>query len=204
MNTPSRLSPLYAACAALALLALAGPARADDPVRGSALCTDSEAANSPPGNNPSYVACAAFYNGIAAPQVTLTNPFAGYGNFDFVGQTKADGTGVNSPFTDFGADFIFGVLTLKTAQTGAFVIAIASFGDYSLYLYDPSTAVGFAVSSIEISTFGTTNWTGGPYPLQYANLYSVAAVVPEPETYGLMLAGLAVTGLLLRRRRQTS
>ena len=203
MSPRHRLFPLYAACAALALLALAGPARADDPTRGNAVCTDSEAANNPPGMNPSYVACLAVYEAKPAPVETLVYKFAGYENFDFafVGQTRADGTGVNSPFNDFGADFIFGVLQLKEAQTRPFVIALASFGDYSLYLYDPSTADGLAVSSIDVSTFGTTNWTGGPYPLQYANLY---AVVPEPETYGLMLAGLAVTGLLLRRRRQTS
>lgn len=202
MNPRHRLSPLYAACAALALLALAGPARADDPVRGSAVCTDSEAANNPPGMNPSFVACLAQYIGTDAPQTTLTQPFQGYGNFDFVGQTRADGTNINSPFNAFGSAFIFGELKLNSAQTGPFVIALASFGDYSFYLYDPSTAGGIPVSSIDISTYGTTNWTGGPYPLQYANLYTLA--VPEPESYALMLAGLAATGLLLRRRRQQS
>lgn len=201
MNSSSRLSPLYAVCASLALLALAGPAHADDPTRGDAFCTDSAAANAPPGMNASYVACSAFYNGTDAPQTTLVNPFVGYGNFDFVGQTRADGTGTNQPFDNFGPDFLFGDLQLKTPQTGAFVIALASFGDYSLYLYDPSTAGGTAVSILEIDTFGTTNWTGGPYPLQYANLYT-ATVVPEPESYALMLAGLGVTGLMLRRRRQ--
>ncbi len=202
MKSTPRLSPLRAACAALAMLALAGPALADDPVRGTALCTDSEAANSPPGMNPSFVACLAQFNGVEAPMTTLVKPFVGYGNFDFVGQTLPDGTGTNSPFNSFGPDFIFGVLKLKAAQTGPFVIALASFGDYSLFLYDPSTAGGTPVSSIEISTFGTTNWSQGPYPLQYANLYTLA--VPEPETYALMLAGLAATGLLARRRRQQS
>jgi len=200
MKPTYRSLPLYAACASLALLALAGPARADDPVRGDALCTDSEAANSPPGDNPSYVACLAQFNGVPAPTTTLVNPFAGYGNFDFVGQTLPDGTGTNPPFIGFGSDFIFGELQLKSAQTGPFVIALASFGDYSLFLYDPSTAGGTPVSSIDVSTFGTTNWSGGPYPLQYANLYAVA-VIPEPETYTLMLVGLAAAGLYIRRRQ---
>lgn len=201
MKPHSRSLPLYAACATLALLALAGPARADDPVRGDALCIDSEAANSPPGMNPSYVACLAQFDMGPAPTTTLVNPFVGYGNFDFVGQTLPDGTGTNSPFNGFGSDFIFGTLELKNAQSGPFVIALASFGDYSLFLYDPSTAGGTPVSSIDASTFGTTNWTQGPYPLQYANLYNVA-VIPEPETYVLMLVGLAAAGLYVRRRQQ--
>lgn len=195
MNSRPHLSALRATAAA-ALLTLAGAsAWADDPVRGDAACTDSDAAST--FYNPSYVACSAHYDGVPAPQTTLVDPFAGYGNFRFVGQTANDNSDTG-PFDPFGPGFgvPFDTLVLKAAQNGPFVVALASFGDYSLYLYDPSQAGG-AVSSIEFTTLGTTNWTGGPYELQYANLY---AAVPEPTSLALMLGGLAAVGLARRRR----
>ena len=44
------------------------------------------------------------------------------------------------------------------------------------------------------------NWFAGQVLLDDVNL-QVAAAVPEPETYAMMLAGLAVIGGLMRRRR---
>ena len=42
--------------------------------------------------------------------------------------------------------------------------------------------------------------TEGPQPLLFAFGLRVMAV-PEPETYGLMLAGLSIVGVALRRRK---
>ena len=88
----------------------------------------------------------------------VMTPFAGYGNFAFVGQTTNDSTG-NGPFHAFGIGFLFGTLTLDSAQKGPFIVALASFDDYSLYLYDPKSG---SVSSLEVSTFGTTNEIANP------------------------------------------
>ena len=188
MSTRPHLSAHLAAGALVALL-LAAPAQANigDP---SVKCTDSAAADV--SLNPSYVDCSAHYDDVPAPETTLIEPFAGHGNFNFIGQTKNDDTG-SGPFGAFGSGFKFGDLVLDAPQKGQFVIALASFNDYSLYLYDAGTG---AVTSIFFDTFGTSNNFGGPYQLEYANLY---AAVPEPATLALMLAGLGA--LALRRRR---
>jgi hypothetical protein len=195
MNTSPFKFGLHATCAAFALLVFAAPARADlgD---GSIKCSDSLAADQ--GANPSYLNCSAYFEDGKqfAPQTTLIEPFGPvYGDFAYVGQTTSapDSAG---PFEPFGPGLEFGTLTLKVAQTGAFVIALASNGDYSLFLYDASAITG-GVLSIDISTIGTTGAIGS-FPLEYANLY---APIPEPETCALMLSGLALTGLALRRRK---
>jgi len=184
MNARQFPSVMQAIGAAVALLVIAAPAWADDPIRGDALCTDSVAANAaaPVFVNPSYQDCSAHYQEGTAPTSTLNAPFASTG-----------------PFDPFGPGFTFGTLSLKTSQTVPFVIALSSAGDYSLYLYDPGKAGGGAVSSLYVSTDGTTNIIRGPYELEYANLYTQA--IPEPSSIALMLAGLAATGLAVRRRK---
>ncbi len=200
MNAHPVLTVLQATGAAIALLVLAAPVQADTAPPGTVFCTDSRAANI--AFNPSFVACSAHYDNMPAPkpplypQPSLLNPFAGYGDFYFIGQTKNDDTG-SGPFQPFGPGLTVGTLVLDTPQTGQFVIALASFDDYSLYLYDASAIAG-GVTSIAFSTRGTTNELFGPYQLEYANLY---APIPEPTSAALMLAGLAATGLALRRAR---
>lgn len=70
--------------------------------------------------------------------------------------------------------------------------------------------------SIDVWTVSTNNLTAGNYYLQVSgNLVSdqaasfggavaMAAPVPEPETYGMMLAGLGVLGFLARRRKSAN
>lgn len=195
MPSRSRSPLLYATIAMFALLVGTSPARADNPVRGEAFCFESLAAST--SLNSSYVTCSAHYNGVPAPQTTLDDPFAGYGDFKFVGQTRNNSVD-SGPFEPFGAGFgiPFDTLAMKATRSGPFIIALASAGDYSLYLYDPSKAGGAAVSSITFSTFGTTNIVGGPFELQYANLY---AAIPEPTSLALVLGGLGAIGLGLRR-----
>lgn len=48
----------------------------------------------------------------------------------------------------------------------------------------------------------TTAVNGGSGIASYAGTLDVTSPVPEPETYGMLLAGLGVVGFLARRRRQ--
>ena len=65
-----------------------------------------------------------------------------------------------------------------------------------------------AVSIERLRYFDTLNgYQGGSY--QFYELYAwavrpsdVAAPIPEPETYAMMLAGLALLGVVARRRKQ--
>lgn len=63
---------------------------------------------------------------------------------------------------------------------------------------ETSSFVGFVstspLNSVVVGTFGEGYWPT-------ANNLTLAAAVPEPGTYGMMLAGLGVLGCLTRRRR---
>lgn len=76
-----------------------------------------------------------------------------------------------------------------------------------------ATAGGFSSLSLVSSTFmpGLTysltggvievNWAGtGTGPADYTAVFNVAGAVPEPETYAMLVAGLAVVSALARRR----
>jgi hypothetical protein len=67
--------------------------------------------------------------------------------------------------------------------------------------------------SIDVWTLSTTNLAAGNYYLQvsgnmvgtgaasFGGALQMAAPVPEPETYGMMLGGLGVLGFMARRRK---
>ena len=88
-----------------------------------------------------------------------------------------------------------GTITIDPAVSGPFAIALKagsarSGGGYSLYFFDASN---LNVASLDFLS------TPASKDLSHASLY--AGVVPEPETYALMLAGLAGLGFMVRRRR---
>lgn len=57
-----------------------------------------------------------------------------------------------------------------------------------------------AASNYFINVTGVTNGTLGG---AYSGAISLAAAVPEPETYAMLLAGLGLMGAVVRRRRQS-
>lgn len=69
----------------------------------------------------------------------------------------------------------------------------ASFGFRIVATYAPSTSAYVAASPT--GTYGTSGTN------RFDMVTVLAAPVPEPETYALMLAGLAAVGLLARRRQ---
>ncbi len=146
--------------------------------------------------NPSYVSCTGSFAGNTSGG-TIT--FDGV-DYDFIGKTGNDGSG-SGPFGAFGADYKSGVLTFDTPWTGTFVLGLKAGNDYSLYKF--SSVAG--VSQIFFDTLGVAvNRKGIGLGLSHVSLYGGEPVpsVPEPETYALMLAGLGVVGLQLRRRRR--
>lgn len=60
-------------------------------------------------------------------------------------------------------------------------------------------ATGLAAGSYFVQVTGKVLGNAGG---SYANDLGVAAAVPEPETYGMLLAGMGVLGFLARRKRK--
>jgi len=115
-------------------------------------------------------------------------------DWGLTGLTAVDVTGGNNGST--------GTLSFAT-QTGLFVLSLKAGNAFSLYEFDGSTVVG-GISSIDYDTLGVgfIGPAGNVHfgqGLSHADIY--AAPVPEPETYALMLGGLAALGFLARRRR---
>lgn len=145
-------------------------------------------------------ACAGSFVGNingSATEVTFLNSTFG-GSFTYTG--KSDDAG-NGPFTGNPTVSTLGTLTFDSPLLGMFVIGLKAADNYSYYLFNalvPTSSLTFS------STAGVAvNGNGIPQALSHAALYSgVVRPVPEPETYALLMAGLAALGFVSRRRRR--
>jgi len=183
-----RIAPLLiAATAALGSVS----AYASKPMSGTPVhCFDSVALTADAG----YVTCQGPTSGNISPGQVDTATFAGYGTFDLVGSTNDLNAG---PFAADPGGVTSGVLTFDTTMYGPFVIGIKGGPDYSLYLFDAGNT---GITSLNFDTLGIVNGDGRPGPgLSHASLFLMP--VPEPETWALMLAGLAAVGFMSRRRK---
>lgn len=131
-------------------------------------------------------------NGNASETTYLQSQFGG--SFTYLGKSDDAGSG---PFTSNPTVSTNGTLTFDSPLAGSFVIGLKAANNYSYYLFNAASPV----SSLTFdSTAGVaTNQNGIAQNLSHAALYVQA--VPEPQTYGLMLAGLAALGFMVRRRR---
>lgn len=117
-----------------------------------------------------------------------------------------------------GGDAIWATFQVGTA--GDYEISFDTFGDGYYSLYNASTSTALNIDFL--SNVTETTVTSSIYTLNTTDVYrlyfgstvlpptfsnsltvdnvTVAAVVPEPETYAMMLAGLGALGLMNRRR----
>jgi hypothetical protein len=172
-------------------VALAGWAAATTSASAAVLCSNSVATT----GNAGYVACQGPNAGNISPGQVDTATFAGYGTFNLVGKSDDAAAG---PFTVDPGNVGSGTLSFDTPQFGYFVLGLKGGPDYSLYLFNGGST---GITSLNFDTLGITTGGGRAGPgLSHAALFTNA--VPEPDTYALLLAGLAGVGFVARRRRE--
>lgn len=110
------------------------------------------------------------------------------------GASAASPFTVNSPVDAGGAAGF--QISLGGSFTGDLVIALKQANGFSLYFWDNAVNVS-TVSFFDNDGFGGNGNLG----ISHYTVYGVPAI-PEPQTYALMLAGLAAVGFMARRRRQ--
>jgi len=119
--------------------------------------------------------------------------------------------------TSFTDTFTFTPALLSAGQVSSGVINIALGPDNELTPFSASlNGMAFTASASEPGVYTLRNaWlTSGPIVLTISGLIGVdggsyagninVLAVPEPETYGMMLGGLALVGYLSRRRKLQS
>lgn len=134
-------------------------------------------------------------NGSISNWSIVTSPGSG-SNSSIAGPTPMLGN-IYSPSPLSGAALVTPglVLSFFNMATGSLQLQIAR----------PLTGSGGIISIVQFARYGTSNsmeYSGLSNATRLVSSGSLVAAVPEPSTYALMLAGLAVVGFVARTRRQ--
>ena len=131
-------------------------------------------------------------NGGAGETAALTTLFGG----TWTWQGKSDDAS-NGPFTSAPSG-TSGTISFDNPVKGLFIFAIKGGPDASYYEFNGGAG---GISSLNWDTQGIAKGNGKPGP-DISHLALYVGPVPEPETYAMMLAGLAGLGFIARRRKQ--
>lgn len=142
---------------------------------------------------------------VAPTSITLT----GSGQFTTLGNTNTHSFAIteSSLFSAAGSIATFEFAPLNSLFSGVFTAAELWLGSDQLASWaNPLGATTFSLSSALAATGSyelkvTGKATGGAGTALYTFSGSVSPV-PEPESYAMMLAGLAVMGAIARKRNQ--
>jgi hypothetical protein len=152
--------------------------------------------------DPAFTDCAGAFEGNDKNQLTdvLATILAEFGlaSASYVG---ASDDAANGPFSG-NPDGASDTLNFDFAIDSPFVLSLKAGDAFSLFYFD---GAGAPISSIDFTTLGVNiNASDFGNGLSHASVYAAEMVpgIPEPETYALMLAGLAAVGFMSRRRRQ--
>jgi hypothetical protein len=162
------------------------------------------------GFDPDALACSGAWQGNISPQLAdveaqLATDFASFvgagADFTLVGKSDDANSG---PFVANAENATTGTLTFDTPITGMFVIGLKASDSFSFYLFDGGMS---GLTSIDFSTAGVSlNGQGMAQGLSHAALFVLengpVPGIPEPQTYALLLGGLAAMAMVARRRRQ--
>jgi hypothetical protein len=119
------------------------------------------------------------------------------------------GTGTGTSTTGTSLDAIISSIS-PSANTGLAVTGLSLYNSAGTVV---AQGTSLQSGAVDVWTIHGGNLTAGNYYLQvsgnlvgntaaaFGGAISMAAPVPEPETYGMMLAGLGVLGFLARRRK---
>ncbi|WP_374511299.1 PEP-CTERM sorting domain-containing protein [Niveibacterium sp.] len=130
------------------------------------------------------------------------------------GTFDLDGATVTSNWPWFGRPPVLGEDNFDLYGKSAFSVTTFSKGDVgrdytanSTFQIDWNTGTDFAlnIKNADLVIFNAAAFSDGSRA-HVANAFGagITPAVPEPETYALMLAGLGITALTARRKRQTA
>ena len=182
MYSRSILSALTLTAAAL----VAMPAQAQLTPNGAVDCSASVLTDNL-ANNPTFTDCSGAFDGNNKNQEA-----------DVLATIDADfGLTIVNSFDVSGEAGTSGAFDLSGIN-GAFVLAIKAGNAFSLYAFSDGELIEWDTLGVGFTNPGGQTQIG--QGLSHATVYTTA--IPEPETYALLMAGLAFVGWASRRRQR--